>query len=268
MLRIQYRLSLVAACIALVVGTAQAQTDKPFEPQVGQAGKDVVWVPTPTVLVEKMLDMAKVTPQDIVIDLGSGDGRNVIAAARRGARARGVEFNPEMVKLSRGIAEKEGVAGRAVFVEGDMFAADISDATVLALFLLPDNLRRLRDTFLDLKPGTRIVMNTFGIPDWEADQTERVEGDCSAWCTSLLYFVPAKVGGKWQFDKRELTIEQAFQKISGTLSAGGNSQPIEGKLDGDRISFTVGGVAYTGRVNGNVMEGTTGSASWRATRIP
>jgi SAM-dependent methyltransferase len=266
--RIQYRLSFVVACIILVTSTAWAQSDKPFEPQVGQAGKDVVWVPTPAALVEKMLDMAKVTPQDVVIDLGSGDGRNVIAAAKRGARARGVEYNPEMVKLSRGIAEKEGVAGRAVFVEGDMFAADISDATVLALFLLPDNLSRLRDTFLNLRPGTRIVMNTFGIPDWEADQTERIESDCSAWCTSLLYFVPAKVAGKWQLDKRELTIAQNFQRISGTLTAGGNSQPIEGKLEGDRVSFSAGGVTYTGRVNGNVMEGTIGSASWRATRIP
>jgi SAM-dependent methyltransferase len=266
--RIGYRFSVVVVCIILVTSTARAQTDKPFEPQVGQPGKDVVWVPTPAALVEKMLDMAKVTPQDVVIDLGSGDGRNVIAAAKRGARSRGIEYNPEMVKISRGIAEKEGVAGRATFVEGDMFAAEISDATVLALFLLPDNLRRLRDTFLSLRPGTRIVMNTFAIPDWDADQTERIENECSAWCTSLLYFVPAKIAGKWQLDKRDLTIEQNFQRISGTLSAGGNVQPVVGKLEGDRVSFSAAGVTYTGRVNGDVMEGTTGSASWRAMRIP
>ena len=260
----------IPGCVAAVVGflvllsgTAWAQAEqKQFEPTVGQAGKDVVWVPTPASLVEKMLDMAKVTPQDVVVDLGSGDGRNVIAAAKRGARSRGVEFNPEMVKLSRGLAEKDGVSNRAAFVEGDMFAADISDATVLALFLLPDNLRRLRDTFVNLKPGTRIVMNTFGIPDWDADYTEKIEGDCTAWCTALLYYVPAKVAGSWRMDKRELSLEQNFQKISGTLSAGGNTQPVEGKLEGDRITFSAGGTTYTGRVNGNVIEG----AGWRATR--
>jgi SAM-dependent methyltransferase len=262
-------LSLTGLSFFLVAGPAFAQAPQaPFEPTVGQAGKDVVWVPTPAALVEKMLDMAKVTSQDVVVDLGSGDGRNIIAAAKRGARARGVEFNPEMVKLSRGIAEKEGVPNRATFVEADMFTADISDATVLALFLLPDNLRRLRDTFFNLKPGTRIVMNTFAIPDWDADQTERLESECGSWCTSLLYFVPAKVEGKWQLDKRDLTITQNFQKISGTLAAGSSSTPIEGKLEGERITFSAGGVRYTGRVNGNVIEGTTESpaGAWRATR--
>ena len=129
----------------------------PFEPTPGQAGKDVVWVPTPPELVEKMLDMAKVTPQDIVMDLGSGDGRNVIAAAKRGARAIGFEFNPDMVALSRRLAQEAGVPDRATFVEGDMFEADISKATVLALFLLPSNLDKLAPKFLALKPGTRIV---------------------------------------------------------------------------------------------------------------
>jgi SAM-dependent methyltransferase len=258
----------VIVCFVMGSGTLLAQTEqRQFEPVVGQAGKDVVWVPTPAVLVEKMLDMAKVTPQDTVIDLGSGDGRNVIAAAKRGARARGVEFNPDMVKLSRGIAEKEGVGNRALFVEGDMFTADISDATVLALFLLPDNLRRLRDTFTNLRPGTRIVMNTFGIPDWDADQTDKVETDCNAWCTALLYIVPAKVAGRWQLDKRDLVIEQNFQNVSGTLAAGSTNAAIEGKLEGDRITFTAAGVTYTGRVNGNVMEGTAGTTKWRATKV-
>jgi SAM-dependent methyltransferase len=259
---------LVFACSLLVLLPAAALAqEKPFEPQVGQAGKDVVWVPTPAPMVEKMLDMAKVTPKDVVIDLGSGDGRNIIAAAKRGARARGVEYNPDMVKLSRGIAQKEGVAERAVFVEGDMFVADISDATVLALFLLPDNLNRLRDSFLNLPPGTRLVLNTFAIPDWEPDYQERLEGDCSSWCTALLYYVPAKVAGTWQLDKRELKIEQNFQKITGTLSTGSNTTAIEGKLEGDRISFTAGGVSYSGTVRGNTIEGTSGTSSWRATRV-
>src|SRR6187549_939619 len=145
---------------SLGAGTAAAQTAT-YEPQSGQAGKDVVWVPTPPELVENMLDMAKVTPQDIVMDLGSGDGRNVIAAAKRGARAYGFEFNPEMVALSRRKAQEAGVADRATFIEGDMFEADISKATVMALFLLPSNLDKLAPKFLALRPGTRIVNNTF-----------------------------------------------------------------------------------------------------------
>ena len=165
------QLALAVALGLVVMARPVAAQQKPFEPVVGQAGKDVVWVPTSPALVEKMLDMAQVTPQDIVMDLGSGDGRNIIAAARRGATAIGVEFNPEMVALSNRLAKEAGVAGKATFVEGDMYAADISKATVMALFLLPDNLRKLRDKFMDLRPGSRLVLNTFAIPEWEADVT-------------------------------------------------------------------------------------------------
>ena len=156
------------ALTLLVPALAAAQTDtqKPFEPTVGQAGKDVVWVPTPVELVEKMLDMAAVTPQDVVMDLGSGDGRTIIAAAKRGARAVGVEFNPDMVELSRRRAKEAGVADKATFIEGDMFTADISKATVMALFLLPDNLDKLKDKLLALRPGSRLVLNTFGLHGW------------------------------------------------------------------------------------------------------
>jgi SAM-dependent methyltransferase len=170
----------------------QQQSPKPFVPQSGQPGKDVVWVPTPPELVEKMLDMAKVTADDFVMDLGSGDGRNVIAAAKRGARAVGVEFNPEMVALSERLAKEAGVSDKARFVQGDMFEADFSEATVLALFLLPDNLRRLEPKIRALKPGTRVVLNTFGIPGWEPDVTEKIEGNCLSWCTALLYTIPPK----------------------------------------------------------------------------
>jgi ubiquinone/menaquinone biosynthesis C-methylase UbiE len=163
---------------------------QPSKPEVGQPGKDAVWVPTSPELVEKMLDMAKVTADDFLIDLGSGDGRMVIAAARRGARAVGVEFNPELVQLSRLRASEAGVAERATFVEGDMFEADISKATVLALFLMPDNLRRLEPKFRALTPGTRIVVNTFGIPDWKPDATETLVENCTRWCTAMLYRVP------------------------------------------------------------------------------
>ncbi|MSQ52061.1 MAG: class I SAM-dependent methyltransferase [Betaproteobacteria bacterium] len=153
---------LLATLIATASPFVFAQ-DKPFEPYSGQPGKDVVWVPTPAATVSKMLDVARVTPQDFVMDLGSGDGRNIIAAAKLGARALGVEYNPDMVTLSEREAAKEGVADKAKFVQGDMFTADISQATVMALFLLPDNLRKLNQKFLDLRPGTRIVVNTFGI---------------------------------------------------------------------------------------------------------
>jgi SAM-dependent methyltransferase len=231
---------------------------------VGQEGKDVVWVPTPPELVEKMLDMARVTPQDFVIDLGSGDGRNVIAAARRGARGRGVEYNSEMVELSRLIAEKEGVADKAEFVEGDMYEADISQATVLALFLLPENLNRLAPKFLDLRPGTRIVANHFGIDGWDADETGRADGDCGTWCTALLYIVPAKVAGTWRLPRGELTLEQRFQTVSGTLLARGVRTPIaDGRVRGDHITFTVAGAKYSGRVQGDTIHGN----AWTAVRV-
>jgi SAM-dependent methyltransferase len=179
-----------AACaLALLPAAAPASTPEPYE---GQPGKDVVWVPTPEALVEKMLDMAKVTPGDYVIDLGSGDGRNVIAAARRGARALGVEYNEALVALSRSKADAAGVAARARFVQGDMYEADISEATVLALFLLPQNLEVLRPKFERLKPGTRIVSNGYEIPGWEATEVGTSEGDCGSWCIAYLYVIPAR----------------------------------------------------------------------------
>jgi SAM-dependent methyltransferase len=228
-------------------------------------------VPTPAVLVEKMLDMARVTPEDFVMDLGSGDGRNIIAAAKRGARARGVEYNPDMVELSRRIAVDEGVADKAEFVEGDMYEADISQATVLALFLLPENLDKLKPKFLDLKPGTRIVANHFWIQGWDADETGRADGDCGSWCTALLFIVPAKVAGTWRLPHGELTLEQSYQKVSGALSSRGSRTPItNGRLRGDEISFTVAGSEYTGRVNGDTMSGRVQGAAagtWSATRV-
>ena len=258
-------------CFAVAASAALAQTQEPFKPTEGQEGKDVVWVPTPFILVEKMLDMAKVTPNDYVMDLGSGDGRNIIAAAKRGARALGVEYNPKMVDLSKRTAAIEGVADKAKFVEGDMFEADISQATVLALFLLPDNLRKLTAKFLDLRPGTRIVANTFGIEGWSADETGRVEGDCVSWCSALLYIVPAKVEGTWRLPQGELKLTQNFQMLSGALSSGSTNASISnGRLSGDQIRFTVGGTDYTGRVNGDTMEGQVkggATSAWTATRV-
>ena len=252
---------------------AQAQpapAKEQFEPRVGQEGKDVVWVPSPQAVVNKMLDMAKVTPKDYIIDLGSGDGRTVITAAKRGAKALGIEYNPEMVELSKRNAAKEGVSDNATFQKADLFESDFSQATVISMFLLPDINLKLRPKILDLKPGTRIVSNTFTMAEWQADETATVDGECISYCTALLWIVPAKVGGTWQLSQGELALKQTFQMISGTLKSGNVSTPItNGRLRGDQISFTAGGAQYTGRVNGNAMEGTVKGGSdskWRASR--
>jgi SAM-dependent methyltransferase len=268
------RLAASVLVAATLLGTAPAALGQsvatPFEPVVGQEGKDVIWVPTPIALTEKMLDMAKVTQNDFVIDLGSGDGRNVIAAAKRGARGLGVEYNPKMVELSRRVAEKEGVADKAQFIQGDMYEADISQATVMALFLLPENLRRLTPKFLALKPGSRIVANGFGIDGWEADETGKSTGECGSWCTAFLYIVPAQVSGTWKLPSGELMLEQKFQMLSGTLRNGGTVTNVSnGRLRGDQISFTAGNTKYTGRVAGDFMEGRANgmtSGAWKATR--
>jgi SAM-dependent methyltransferase len=257
-------LSVAAQTAAAPPAAAQQGT---YEPKVGQAGKDVVWVPSPEVTVEKMLDMAKVTAQDFVVDLGSGDGRNVIAAAKRGARALGVEYNPDMVELSRRNAQKAGVADRAQFVQGDMYAAEFPQATVLALFLLPENLNKLRAKFADLKPGTRIVANTFGIEGWTPEESATIDGDCTSWCSVLLYYVPAKVDGSWQSARGEMVLKQEFQTVSGTL---GGAAIESAKIKGDLLSFTAGGAQYSGRVNGNAISGVVKAGGtetpWTATR--
>ena len=258
-------------CLVSFAGPALAQeAEKPFEPRVGQEGKDVIWVPTPYVLVEKMLDMAKVTPKDYVMDLGSGDGRNVIGAAKRGARALGVEYNPDMVELSKRNAAKEGVSDKAQFMQGDMFEADVSKATVLALFLLTDNLDKLAPKFLSMRPGTRIVSNGFEITGWAHEEMQRSEGDCGSWCTAYLYLVPAKVAGTWRLANGELTLAQTAQMISGTYTAGGKTTSVSnGRIRGDQISFTAGGSEYSGRVKGQTMQGRVKgmtSGAWSATR--
>jgi SAM-dependent methyltransferase len=248
---------------------AQAQPgSQTFTPEVGQPGKDVVWVPTPQSLVDRMLDIAKVTPQDYVIDLGSGDGRTVITAAKRGARAHGIEYNPDMVALSQRNASTAGVSTRATFAKADLFESDFSQASVITMFLLPDINLRLRPKILDLKPGTRIVSNTFTMDDWTPDETSVVGDDCVSWCTALFWIVPAKVDGVWQLDQGQLELRQRFQLVSGTVTNGTTTTPITGAtLRGDQISFTARGVQYTGRVTGTSMQGTTSTGgSWRATR--
>jgi precorrin-6B methylase 2 len=250
-----------AFLLVLLSAAALAQTPQKapatYEPSVGQEGKDVVWVPTPQALVDKMLDMAKVTPKDYVIDLGSGDGRTVITAAKRGARAAGIEYNPEMVKLSQRNAEQAGVTGRASFRQADLFTTDLSEATVITMFLLPEINRKLRPTILALKPGTRVVSNTFTMGEWEADETAAVDaaaGCNNSWCHALLWIVPARVAGTYKIPQGELTLKQEFQKLSGTLRTKDKTLALEGKVRGDEIAFEAGGREYRGKMNGKQLE--------------
>ena len=244
---------LLAAFSALAFAQAQ-KAPSTYEPSVGQDGKDVVWVPTPQAVVDRMLDMARVTPRDFVMDLGSGDGRTVITAAKRGARALGVEYNPDMVELSRRNAQKEGVAGRASFVKADLFETDFSRATVITMFLLPEINLKLRPKILALKPGTRIASNTFTMGDWEADQTATLENCDGSWCTALFWIVPARVAGTYALPQGELTLKQNFQMLSGTLRTEGKTFALEGRVRGEEVAFKAGGREYRGRLNGGQLE--------------
>ena len=277
---------LIAALLAVTAFTlpAAAQTTtKEYTPQVGQEGKDVIWVPTPQALVERMLDMAKLTPKDIHYDLGSGDGRTVITAAKRGVQAVGVEFNPDMAALSERNAAKEGVTAKAKFINGDIFQTDFSHATVLTLYLLPSLNLKLRPTILKMKPGTRVVSHAFSMDDWQPDQTENVEGR-----TAYLWIVPAQVEGTWRWNvtpgqkETELVLRQQFQNVEGLvkLDNGKMGQLRNVKLVGDQVSFSIVEITgysgntrrdYTGRVSGNTIQGTfkIGDGSevkWTATR--
>ncbi len=251
----------------------QEKPQEPFVPRSGQPGKDVVWVPSPPEMVNKMMEVAKVGPSDFVMDLGSGDGRNVIAAARLGARAVGVEYNPDMVALSQKLAKEAGVADKAQFVQGDMYEADISKATVMALFLLPVNLNKLHPKFLNLAPGSRIVANTFGIDGWEPDfRTTLPQGsDCESWCDILLWIVPAKVAGTWTLPNGRLVLTQENQMVQGTATINGETLTLtQGKMNGEDIMFVAGGQIFNGKVKGSRIEGTIttpkGPVAWSATK--
>jgi len=261
-------ISAFIAAAAFALPAATQTTTKEYTPQVGQEGKDVIWVPTPQALVEKMLDMAKLTPKDIHYDLGSGDGRTVITAAKRGTQAVGVEFNPDMVALSERAAAKEGVTAKAKFINGDIFQTDFSHATVVTLYLLPSLNLKLRPTILKMKPGTRVVSHAFSMDDWQPDQTENVEGR-----TAYLWIVPAQVEGTWRWSvspgqkETELVLRQQFQNIEGLvkLDNGKMGQLRNVKLVGDQLSFSIFEITgysgntrrdYTGRVSGNTIAGT------------
>jgi len=269
-----FQRSVGAVALAALVSTAAgAQEASPaFEPTVGQAGRDVVWVPSPQAIVDRMLDIAKLRPDDYLIDLGSGDGRTVITAAKRGATALGIEYNPDMVELSKRNAAREGVSDKATFIKADLFETDFSKATVLTLFLLPDINRRLKPKILDLRPGTRIVSNTFDMGDWKPDQRAEAGGDCRSYCSALFWIVPAKVDGTWKSDRGGLKLDQKYQRFSGSMSGAGNvvASITDGKLTGDQIAFTAGGVQYSGKVSGDTIVGVAktakGEQPWKATR--
>lgn len=267
-----FPIAAVFSALALC-GAAHGQASNPgaatadFAPTVGQSGKDVIWVPTPQALVDRMLDMAQLTPQDTLVDLGSGDGRTVITAAKRGAKARGIEYNPDMVALSRSAALREGVADRAAFEQADIFESDFSGATVVTLFLLPALNLRLRPTLLDMKPGTRVVSNSFTMGDWEPDETGEAQG-CASYCTAYKWTVPAKVEGRWKTRDGELELTQQYQYVEGTLRRGDTSLPLtDGKLDGTKLRFRAGQDEYVVELSGRQLRGTAnGQAGWSAER--
>ena len=256
----------VAALAALAIALpAAAQKNKDYEPHVGQAGKDVIWVPTPDEVVDRMLRMAQVTANDYVVDLGAGDGKIAIAAAKKfGARALGLEYNTDMARHAQRNVERAGVAGRARIVQGDIFVSDFSQATVVTMYLLPALNLKLRPQLLAMRPGTRVVSHSFSMDDWEADETSSLDGR-----RAYFWVVPAAVAGAWALElvgggaaeKLEVTLEQRYQKIDGTVTLG----PVlgglrEARLRGYLVWFSYvddKGVRrdFSGRVSGARMEG-------------
>lgn len=266
-------LPLLAGLLAACTATAQPPQSAAYEPQRGQPGKDVVWVPTPDEVVTRMLDMAGVTASDLVVDLGSGDGKIAIAAAReRGARARGLEYNPDLVALSKQRAQQAGVAGRVDFLQADIFKSDFSDASVVTMYLLPGLNLRLRETLLRMKPGTRVVSHSFDMGTWEADERAFV-GNAAV----FMWAVPANASGSWTLSAPRLSgaplalrLEQHFQVLSGQADFGSlNAFVMQPRLQGTRIAFALRDAAgallqFNGEVQGDRIAGTVARAGGRA----
>jgi Histone methylation protein DOT1 len=245
---------------------------KVYQPELGQEGKDVRWFPTPQELVDKMLDMAKITPSDFLVDLGSGDGCIVITAAKRGTRGVGIEYNPDLVELSKMNAIKAGVKDIVEFLKTDLFNYDFSKATVLTLFLLPEINLRLRPRILDMKPGTRVVSTTFTMQNWQHDDMVMIDDPNSKWTTAYLWIVPAKIYGTWKFKGGELKLVQKFQMVTGKITSAGKSVEISnGRLKGNNFTFKAGSTIYTCEVTGKSMKGTSESegktSSWTAQKL-
>lgn len=256
--------ALVLTCLAGFTSLAGAQSapaastpEKPYEPQSGQQGKDVIWLPTPQVVVDKMLEIAAVTSRDVVIDLGSGDGRTVITAAKLGARALGIEYNPDMVEYSKRQAAAAGMTERASFVKADLFETSFAEATVLTMFLLPDINRKLRPKILDLKPGTRIVSNTFTMAEWKPDAEADLHGQpgCDiSFCRVLHWVVPQKVEGEYKVTQGEIKLAQEFQMLTGTLKQGTTILTLTGRVFGEQIILSAGNKQFYGHLSGGKLE--------------
>lgn len=275
------RLRAVLALAALTLGVLPAAHAQKFEPQVGQPGKDVIWVPSPDEVVDRMLTMAQVAPNDFVIDLGAGDGKIAIAAAKKfGARAMGIEYNPDMVKLGNDNARAAGVAGtgqgKALIRQGDIFATDFSQATVVTMYLLPGLNMKLRPQLLSMRPGTRVVSHSFSMEDWEPDEISSLDGR-----RAYFWVVPANVQGAWTLDaageKSELDLEQNFQRILGHVTLGALHAGLrEPRLRGFHVAFAYVDAAgvrreFTGTVTGGKMEGSFRDEKgtegrWKATK--
>jgi hypothetical protein len=258
------RLAFVLLSSFMAVGFANTLANDPnYKPARGQSGKDVIWIPTPPELVEKMLTMAKVTPQDRVFDLGSGDGIIPITAAQKfQANAVGIEFNPNMAEFARRKVAEAGVQDKVRIITGDIFKEDFSSAQVVTMYLLPELNLRLRPTILQMKPGTRVVAHAFDMGDWQADETAIAAG-----AYAYLWIVPASVQGNWSvtFDigkTARINLEQTFQNVGGTITLDGRTlQLLGGRLRGEDLSFQFRGGAQTvsnfkGKVNGNRLSGT------------
>jgi Met-10+ like-protein len=265
----------LTAALVSVDAKDRRECDRDYKPQVGQAGKDVVWVPTPDEVVQRMLRMAKVTPQDTVYDLGAGDGKIAIAAGKLGATAVGIEYNPDMARLAQCYVQAENLGGKTRIIQGDVFKEDFSKATVVTMYLLPELNLKLRPTILEMKPGTRVTSHQFTMGDWEADETAEID-----YRTAYLWIVPAKVQGTWTLREQgpgnaqyTVNLSQKYQKITGDLAAGSAKQPLVGAtVRGEEIRFAFNddkGVTrtLTGTVRGNELTGTLKGAGGAETKV-
>jgi len=256
----------LSLCLSCWLNLAYASTTTPspatYEPVRGQAGKDVIWIPTPDGLIEKMLSAANVTDKDKVFDLGAGDGIIAITASRKyGAQSVGIEYNPDMAQFARRKVAEAGLSDKVKIITGDIFQEDFSAATVVTLYLMPHLNLKLRPILLNMKPGTRVVSNTFSMGDWDPDETMSHEH----W-KAFYWVVPAKIEGAWVLTGMEggplrLNISQSFQNIGGTLTRGGKTLSMIGaKLSGDEVKFQFITPdnkvnAFSGRLEGGRLTG-------------
>ena len=246
MISMTARIVVFGAIVSLALALANpsavlAQADETWRPQRGQTGKDVMWLPTPDELAYRLLEVARVGPNDLVYDLGAGDGKIAIAAAQRhGARAVGIEYNARLAAFAQREVERAGVADRVRIIQGDLFQTDFSSATVLTLYLLDELNQQLRPRVLGMKPGTRVVSNSFAMGDWEPDHVVRVGTQ-----VGYYWLVPANVAGEWIVEglaetsgPARLALVQRYQRLAGTITIDGRALPLlSPAIEGDRLSL-------------------------------